>query len=91
MGPIPPANSDATPVGSNNGSTMNLDGGGPSHWQEQLAPMDAEATLQDEVQNVVDAGDVHVGLMQATRTEARPIIALEKFPVLEAVQAPTPA
>ena len=53
--------------------------------------MDAEATLQDEVQNVVDAGDVHVGLMQATRTEARPIIALEKFPVLEAVQAPTPA
>lgn len=32
MGLIPPAKSDATHVGSNNGSAMNLDGGGPSRW-----------------------------------------------------------
>lgn len=31
MGPVPPADSDATPIGSNNGSDMHVDGGGPTN------------------------------------------------------------
>lgn len=39
MGPVPPADSDATPVGSNNGLAMHVDGGGPTNrWQQHLAP-----------------------------------------------------
>lgn len=46
MGPVPPADSEATPVGSNNGSSMNVDAGNQTNsWQRQLAPQDAPASL----------------------------------------------
>jgi hypothetical protein len=39
MGSVPLASSDATPIGSNNGSAMNVDGGGPtSRWQQHWPP-----------------------------------------------------
>lgn len=48
LGPVPSANSDATPVGSNNGSAMNVDGGGPAgRWQQQLAPLDPVGLVND--------------------------------------------
>jgi hypothetical protein len=37
MGPVQPASSDNTPVGSNNGAAMNMDGG-DGRWQHQSTP-----------------------------------------------------
>lgn len=52
MGPVPSASSDHTPAGSNNGgnlgNAMDIDGGAPSHWQEQLAPPDAKVIVGQE-------------------------------------------
>lgn len=43
MGPVPPASSDTTPIGSNNGNHMHIDGGGAaSRQQQQLAHVDLE-------------------------------------------------
>ena len=42
MGFAPPVLSDATPTTSNGLSAMNRDVGGPSRWQEQVAPRDPE-------------------------------------------------
>lgn len=39
MGFAPPASSDATPTASPAGNPMNLDAGGPSRWQEHVAPI----------------------------------------------------
>jgi hypothetical protein len=49
MGPIPPAISEATPAGSNNGAAMNVDGGGPGRWQQHLAPVDAAPVIDGEM------------------------------------------
>lgn len=46
MGLVPPARSDTTPAGSNNGNGMNIDGSGPSRWQEQLARCDKEEGVE---------------------------------------------
>jgi len=59
MGPVPPAGSNATLVGSNNGSAMNLDGGGPSKgWVQQLVPRDTEVVTPENVAQptVAEAG-----------------------------------
>jgi len=42
MGFAPPVLSDATPTAYNGVSAMNLEAGGPSRWQEQVAPRDLE-------------------------------------------------
>ena len=62
MGRVPPASSDATSVGSNNGEAMNVDVGGPSHWQEWLAPRDpvTVAHIVVDTQNVADEVMEHV-------------------------------
>lgn len=59
MGPVPPAGSNATLVGSNNGSAINLDGGGPSKgWVQQLAPRDTKVVTPENVAQptVAEAG-----------------------------------
>lgn len=39
MGIAPPASTEATPTASPIGAAMNIDVGGPSRWQEQVAPL----------------------------------------------------
>lgn len=88
LGLIPLPN--ATLMGSNSGSAMNLDGAGPSCWQEQLAPLDDDVAMQAERQNVQATGEVYVG-PDATNTVDRSITAAGKFPVLEAAHFVSPA
>jgi hypothetical protein len=99
MGPIPPASSEATPTGSNNGATMNVDGGGPGRWQQHLAPVDAAPVIDGEMtQGNVQSSGIDAVTGSANIQEAdnvlprnvRPISTLEKFPVLGAAQGPPP-
>jgi len=57
IGTIPLAGSDTTPAGSNNGDNMDIEGGGHSHWQQQLAPKDPilDADLADTERTVTQS------------------------------------
>jgi len=98
MGPVPPARSDATPVGSNNGEAMNVDAGGPSRWQEHLAPHDTVAVAQNaaqahfaDVEKEAGTQNVLNGIeSQGFESAVMPNTTAGKFPVLDAVKGPFP-
>ena len=57
IGTIPLAGSDTTPAGSNNGDNMDIEGGGHSRWQQQLAPEDPilDADLADTERTITQS------------------------------------
>jgi len=64
MGTAPPAPTIATPDGSNAGSAINLDEGGPSRWQEHVAPCDLDMEFVDEGHDETNPTEVQKGLGQ---------------------------
>ena len=60
MGLVPLASLDATPVGCNNFSAMNVGGGGPtSRWQQHLPPPKDSDVVSTE--NVVQLASIEAG------------------------------